>query len=170
MTVNARRWRWWILGAAVTAVSVVIWLVWRAPGEAPAPRERQYRSDLACLLTDDKGVTGSQAAPVWAGLRDASEAILVRSQSLAVTGEQSQANAMSFLASLVQRQCGLVIAVGSAPVAAVLSGSQRFTGPTYAVVANAAVASPILTVVGGDPVRVRADVKALVEKTFASSG
>jgi len=166
---NIRRRRWpWLVSGLIVLVSVAGWLVWPR-AEAHPPRERQYRSDLACLLTDDKGVAEGDAAAAWAGLRDASETTLVRSQSLAVTGEQSEANAMSFLASLVQRQCGLVIAVGSAPVAAVLSGSQRFTGPTYAVVAKEAPARPILAVTLGDHEAIRAGVKELVEKALPAA-
>lgn len=160
------RW-WWVAAGAVIAVAFAGWLLWPSP--VVMPREREYRSDLACLLTDNRGLGSAEAAGAWAGLRDASEATLVRSQMVAVDGEQSEPNAMSSLASLVQRQCGLIIATGDAPIAAVLSGSQRFRGPVYAVVAKAAVANPVQTVILGDQSQVRQGVKALVERIFTKT-
>src|SRR5262245_15879290 len=105
------------LGTAIAGL--VTWLVWPtgAPRVAP-PRERQYLDYTACLLADDRGIAGAEAAPVWAGLQDASLATHAKVQYLPVLGAQTTDNALTFLATLAQGQCNIIFAVGNGPVAA----------------------------------------------------
>ncbi|MGW2803187.1 BMP family ABC transporter substrate-binding protein [Streptomyces sp. NPDC001269] len=112
----------WGGGAAVVAVSgTVVALSLSGGGDeaTPAPRARQYTSFAACLLTDAKGVAGPQAAPVWAGMKDASLATHAKASYLAVAGPATEANAQAYANTLIQQRCDLVLAVGEAPVSAV---------------------------------------------------
>ena len=70
--------------AVVVSATATAWVLW--PDDPPAPpRERQYRATTACLLTDDKGLTGDLARAAWAGMQEASVATLVKVQHLAIT-------------------------------------------------------------------------------------
>src|SRR5947207_14130382 len=111
--------RWWVwAGVAVVVLAVVVgWLVWPDSKEPP-PRARPYLNYTACLLTDAQGLAGPTASRAWAGLQDASLATHARVQYLPVAGEPTVGNAMPYLASLLQRQCAVVVAVGPAQVAA----------------------------------------------------
>ena len=116
MAAVLRRWWFWA-GAGVVLVALVSWVVW--PRSTPAPRARPYLAYTACLLTDAQGVAGADAVPVWAGMQDASLATHAKVEYLPVLGEDTVANARPYLASLLQRQCAMVIAVGTAEVGAV---------------------------------------------------
>ncbi len=128
------------LVAAATAVSIVViallvWWLW--PSRKPAadqPLARQYREFTVCLLTDERGVRGPEAQPMWAGIQEAAEAARVRSQYLSVAGEQTGANAATFLASLAQGQCDMVFAAGAAPVEAVQAKAHIFPHTRFYVV------------------------------------
>jgi basic membrane lipoprotein Med (substrate-binding protein (PBP1-ABC) superfamily) len=131
------RTRWWIVAAAAVSIVVlggVAW--WLRPVRQPAdePLARQYRDFTACLLTDDRGISGPEAAPMWAGIQDAALTERVRSQYLTVAGPQTAENAATFLASLAQGQCDLVFAAGSAPAEAVRRGAQTFPRIRFLVV------------------------------------
>jgi hypothetical protein len=116
---------WWALAAAALAVVVVLaWVLW--PSDPPPPRQREYRAETACLLTGAKGVAEPEAAPVWAGMQEASLATHVKIQYLEVTGPQTAENAETYLASLVQSRCDLILSAGSAPVGALRAGAARF--------------------------------------------
>ncbi|MEV4760630.1 hypothetical protein AB0J86_36765 [Micromonospora sp. NPDC049559] len=130
---------------AVVVAGLVTWAVWPSP--PPQPLARQYRDVTACLLTDERGITGEQAAPVWAGMQDASLKTLARVQYLKVSGEQTADNARTYLASLVQSRCTLVLAVGAAPVAAVGAGAERFPDARFVTVGGG-TAAPNVSVVG----------------------
>ena len=88
------------------------------PDPEPAPWARQYRDYDVCLLTGERGLADAQAAAVWAGAQQVSEQRRVRVMYLAVTGEQTPQRAGQVLASLVARDCEVIVAVGAAPVAA----------------------------------------------------
>ncbi|MET8290529.1 hypothetical protein ACIA7S_30630 [Streptomyces sp. NPDC051643] len=79
----------------------------------PATTPRSSKDVDACLLTGKDGITaGTAAAQVWEGMQDASLETHVRVSHVPVTGEQSAANARSYLSGLLQRSCDLVLAAG----------------------------------------------------------
>jgi hypothetical protein len=140
--------RWWLWAAAAVAVLgvLVAWLVW--PTAPAPPRARPYLEFTACLLTDGQGVAGSVAGPVWAGMQDASLATHAKVQYLAVSGEATVGNALPYLTSLIQRRCGVVLAVGPAQVEAVGQDAPRYPQVGFVVV-GASVAGTNVTVVNG---------------------
>lgn len=87
--------------------------------------------ETACLLTGDKGVSAPEAVPVWAGMQEASLATHVKVQYLEVDGPQTSENAETYLASLVQSKCDLILAVGAAPTAAMRAASDRFPASQF---------------------------------------
>lgn len=91
----------------------------------------------ACLLTDSEGVAGSRAAPVWAGMQDASLKTLRKVSYLAVSGPDTQANAASFVNTLVRRKCDLVLAVGESQVAAAEAQAKAYPAQRFVVVGTA---------------------------------
>jgi hypothetical protein len=130
------RWvgRWWLAAVvAVLGLAVGLW-VWWSDVSSPAPRARQYTDCSACLLTGAQGVIGAQAAPVWAGMRDASLATRAKVSYLPVTGAQTRENAAPFLAGLVQRRCDVVVAVGDAQVSAVAVAASGYPKVRFVVV------------------------------------
>ncbi|GLY05506.1 hypothetical protein Acsp01_58850 [Actinoplanes sp. NBRC 101535] len=94
----------------MTAViaGLTTWALWPEP-----PRQREYLDATACLLTDEKGVTG-EAQPVWTSMQEASVAALVRVQYLQVQGPQTARNATAFATSLAGGRCGVIFSVGAA--------------------------------------------------------
>ncbi|MER5791658.1 hypothetical protein [Streptomyces sp. NPDC001980] len=113
-------WAWG--GGAVAAVAGAVAVLGVSGGGGdgnPTPRARQYTSFAACLLTDANGITGAQAAPVWAGMQDASLATHAKASYLAVAGPETEANAQAYANTLIQQRCDLVLAVGKGPASAV---------------------------------------------------
>jgi hypothetical protein len=157
---RAGRTRWYVAGAVVLALAgVLTWVVWPEP--ADAPRERRYRNVTACLLTDGEGITGRDAAPVWAGMQEMSLRTLARVQFVAVSGEQTPANAAAYLAGLTQGSCDVVVAVGAAPVGAVAQNAGRSPDVQFVSVGGAASA-PNVAIVDGTG-NLRASVSQIVE-------
>ena len=144
---------------ALTAVLLVVLLPGSAPG--PATRAREYVSFTACLLTDGRGLAGPQAAQAWAGMEAASQSTRARVEYVQVLGAQTTASALPYLASLVQRRCGVVVAVGAAPVSAVAADAGRFAGIQFAVVGGRGTAANV-TVVNPQPGQVRGTVAQVV--------
>jgi hypothetical protein len=70
---------------ALVVGGLAAWVFW----PDPAPRQREYLDATACLLTDAKGVAGTEAAPIWSAMQDASVSSLVRVQYLEVDGPQT---------------------------------------------------------------------------------
>lgn len=162
--------RWWVASAAVVVAAGVAlgWVLWPDP-EPEAPRARQYRDIDACLLTDSRGVAGAEAAPVWAGMQEASLATLVRVSSVAVVDPQTPENAAPFLAGLAQRHCSVVFVVGEAPVGAVAEIAPRFPQVRFVVVGGDVAAAANVVPVGGSPDEVKAAVRAEVVALAPSS-
>ncbi|MEV6547816.1 BMP family ABC transporter substrate-binding protein [Streptomyces sp. NPDC051597] len=159
---RAHRRRVWIAAGAAAAVvlGAVLFSVLDKddkPGP-PDPRARQYRNVDACLLTGEKGVTeGTEGAPVWAGMQDASKSTHARVNFVPVTGEQTQANATPFVNSLVQRSCDVIVAVGRAPVAAAEAAAKTQPKVRFVVVGGQAAAANVTAVKPGDSVRADVD-------------
>jgi basic membrane lipoprotein Med (substrate-binding protein (PBP1-ABC) superfamily) len=130
-----RRYRWPLLVVAVVATGlVVLLLAWPSGRQLPPPRARVYTEFSACLLTDDGGVSGAAAAPVWAGMQAASLKTSGKVSFLAVSGPDTTANAVFYVNTLVQRRCDLVLAVGSTEVAAVRTQASVFPKVHFVVV------------------------------------
>jgi hypothetical protein len=158
----AGRLRWW-LGLAAAALLVAVLLVWALrPAPTQQPRARQYLSFTACLLTDAREVAGPDAAPVWAGMQEASLATRAKVQYLSVAGPQTVENALPFLSSLAQRRCDLVFAAGAVPVGAVRQGASTFPGTHFVVVGTGVPGPNVSTVDEQSPAGVQAAVKRII--------
>lgn len=175
--------RWWggvgrrgriaVLSAVAVALAACVVLV-LVVARGPQSRARQYLAFTACLLTDAHGLTGTQAAPAWAGLEDASLATHAKVEYLPVTTGSTAAAAAPFLASMVARQCQVVVAAGQAQVAAVLADAGHYPDVTFAVVGGAGAAGKPregrnVTVVGGSPDAVRSAVAGLVTSAVGAA-
>ncbi|MEV4627812.1 hypothetical protein AB0J90_16140 [Micromonospora sp. NPDC049523] len=150
---------WWLVAAVVVVAGLVTWAAWPSP---PEPLARQYGEATACLLTDEHGVTSPEAAAVWAGMQEASEATLTKVQFLEVDGPQTADNAKTYLASLVQSRCDLVLAVGPGPLSAVDEEAPRFPRAKFALVGGGTAAANVSLVDGRAPETVRENVRKLV--------
>lgn len=139
-----------VLGAGAVAVAVaatVTALVLTSSdsgsGRAlPPTRARVYGEQQACLLTGERGLADPAAAPVWAGMRDASAATHAKVSYLAMAGEQSPAAAGPYLATLAGRKCAVVLTVGAAPDGAVPAVGPKYPGTRFLVVGGKADGTP----------------------------
>lgn len=155
-----------VAGAAVVVAGcVAVGVMVSLPS---APRARQYLAFTACLLTDAHGLNGQPAATVWAGLEDASLATHAKAEYLPVMTGPTAADAAPFVASLVARQCKVVIAAGQAPSAAVAVSARRYPGVQFAVVGGKAAGRNV-TQLAGPAGAVRSAVDSLVTSAVAAS-
>jgi hypothetical protein len=106
--------------------------------QAPAARARSYLAFDACLLTRARGLAGPQAAQAWAGLQDASMATHAKVEYLPVMGPQTMAGALPVLSSLAQRNCNVIIAVGTPQVMAVHQDAARYPAIRFVTVGGPA--------------------------------
>jgi basic membrane lipoprotein Med (substrate-binding protein (PBP1-ABC) superfamily) len=152
-----------LLAAAVVTVG----LLTGQGGGAPAPRARQYLAFTACLLTGPAGLSGATAAAAWGGMEQASLKTHAGVQYLPVMSGTTAAAAGPFLASLLMRHCGLVIAAGAAQVASVEAVAPRYRSERFAVLGGGA-AGPNVAVVRGSR-GMRAAVARLVSAAVSAS-
>ncbi|KXK59682.1 hypothetical protein AWW66_22870 [Micromonospora rosaria] len=142
-------------------VAVLVgWALWPQPD--PEPRQRAYAAQTACLLTGAGGVADPVAQPVWAGMQEGSLATRVKVQYLEVDGAQTVANAETFLASLVQTRCDLILTVGEAPSGAVRATAARFPSARFVAFGPAEATSNVSVVDSSDPETVRRSARDLV--------
>ncbi|MEV4442894.1 BMP family ABC transporter substrate-binding protein [Streptomyces sp. NPDC049577] len=135
-------------GAAVVAGGVIAAVVLSGDdGGSTPPRARQYTAHSACLLTGEHGVTGTEAAPVWAGMQDASAATRAKVMSLPVFGPDTTANAVPYVNTLVQRRCDIVISVGRSETAAAQEVAARTPKARFVVVGDGKAAGANVTVI-----------------------
>ncbi|MEU9318567.1 BMP family ABC transporter substrate-binding protein [Streptomyces sp. NPDC048295] len=136
--VRGRRALWAAGGALLLAGCVLLGVRWFGgtdPANPPDTRARQYRDFDACLLTGDQGIAaGSPAAPVWAGMQQGSADTRARVTYLPVMGEQTTANAQPHMNSLMQRGCGIVLAVGPAQREAARTAAKRHPETPFVVI------------------------------------
>ncbi|WP_371792334.1 BMP family ABC transporter substrate-binding protein [Streptomyces sp. NBC_01471] len=111
---------------AATAAMVALMAGGGGAHEIPPSRARAYSQQQACLLTPANGLADSAVTQVWEGMQDASALTKAKVSYLAVTGPQNAANAAPYLASLVSRQCTVVVTVGAAPDGAATRDAKRF--------------------------------------------
>lgn len=151
---------WWYAAAGLVSAVLVAVAMW--PFGEPEPRQREYRAETACLLTGDQGVAAPEARPVWAGMQDASLATNVKVQYLEVNGPQTPDNARTFLTSLVQSHCDVVLTVGTAPVEAVRAAAAQFPAARFIVFGSAASAPNVSVVEVDDPEVVQWEARKVV--------
>ncbi|MEH0841291.1 hypothetical protein V6U81_02700 [Micromonospora sp. CPCC 205711] len=138
-----------MVAALVVVAGGLAWALW--PADAPPPRQREYRAETACLLTGEKGVAEPEAAPVWAGMQEASVATHVKIQYLEVNGPQTAENAETYLASLVQSRCDLILSAGPGPVGALRAGAARFPTVHFVGINGGTAASNVSVVEAKSP-------------------
>jgi len=165
--------RTWLVLAVVVAAGVAAGLaaLWAPSGGSAAPpvRARVYENVDACLLAGKNGVQDPNAAPVWAGMEDASAATSARVSYLAVAGPATVAGAESYLGSLLTEGCRVVVASGGPERSAVLAEASRFPRVRF-VVAGAVSGPGNVTAVAFTTSGMRPAVAAAVESGVRSAG
>jgi hypothetical protein len=153
--------RWYTVGVLTVLVAGLVWGLWPATAPEP-PRARQYLAFTGCLLTDEHGITGDDARPVWAGMQDASQATHAKVQFLEVTGPQTGENAATFVASLAQSHCDLIFAAGKVPVDGVHRSAATFPTARFYVVGDREPHQDVSIVDGSSPETIRAAVARIL--------
>lgn len=153
----------------VFAVALLIWVFWPSKPAIPgAERVRQYANVRACMLTGTDGVNGSEAAAAWAGMQGASSSSRAMVSYLPVPAPGGTAAAVPYLASLAQRQCAVIVAVGQAQAAAATLEAARYRDVRFIVIAagRADAAGPatsgVIRISDGPAAQVRSAVEAAV--------
>jgi hypothetical protein len=147
----------------LVAVGLIAWLAWPSTPAVPgASRVRQYSDVRACLLTGSAGIANSQAANAWAGLQAVSLATKAMVSYQPAVGPPTAAATIPYLASLAQRQCRVIVAVGHGPVAAVGADAARFTQIRFVVVAGHASGPNVTAVSPAPAAQLRAAIRAAV--------
>ncbi len=155
---------WWVAGVVVVAAVVVVALAVLVPGrhaDRLPVRAREYTDARVCLLTDDHGVTGEQAVPVWAGMQDASGETKAQVSFLSVMGPATVTNAQSYANTLVQRKCSMLLASGDLPVQALRAIAPANPKVRFVVVGDG-VSAANLTVLAASS-QVRSEVAKIVK-------
>lgn len=139
---------WWAAAAAVLAAAagLTTWLLWPEP-----PRQFEFVDATACLLSDEAGVTGAEAQPVWEAMQASSLAHHTRVQYLSVMGPQTTANARVHLTSLAGSRCNVIIAVGRTQTDAVTEAAAAFPEVRFLSV-GASTSTGNVSSVRADPV------------------
>jgi hypothetical protein len=156
--------RRWSAAGALLAIAVLAWVLWPGPNnpQPTAARARPYLAYTACLLTGELGLTDPDAAPIWAGLQDASLATHAKVEYLAVTGPQTVDNAVTYVNTLAQTRCNLVIAAGAVPTGAVQRAAPTFPHTEFYAVDVQVGTSHVHTIAGGPGETIRHNTDQLV--------
>lgn len=156
--------RWWIAGGAVIVVVLLAWLLWPHPAAAPAPRARQYQTFTACLLTNGQGLTDPTAAPAWAGLQDASLATRAKVEYLAVAGPLELDNATTYVNTLGQRKCNIIVAGGGVLNEAANQAASRYPDTAFYLLGAAPTtpANNVTVIAENTPTQTRTRIAQLV--------
>ncbi len=127
MLPRVKRWEWLSWGGIATLaglLAVAGLLAWEPTPGPPGPK--LYRDYSVCLLTSQDGIQIEPAKTVWQGLKTVSDRTDVRVTYARVTGEQTTTRAQQILASQVAQRCGVIVAVGKTPIAAVAADRDRY--------------------------------------------
>jgi basic membrane lipoprotein Med (substrate-binding protein (PBP1-ABC) superfamily) len=138
--------RAWYAGAAILVAAVIGAMAMMYAARDREPRAREYLDVTACLLTDERGIAGTEAAPVWAGMQQASLATRARVRYLAVAGDQTVENAATFLASLAHGNCARIYAAGDLPRKTVDATAAQFPDVRFVVVGRAQTAPNVSSI------------------------
>lgn len=149
------RW-WWTAGTGVLVAALLTWTLWPSPDEPP--RERRYLDYTACLLTGENGITDPAAAPIWAGMQEASLTSHAKVQYLAVAGPQTTANAIPFINSLAQSRCDLIFAVGTAQITAAQQSGPRFPAVRFYTIGGTLTQGNLTAIPNTTPDQIHTDV------------
>jgi hypothetical protein len=166
------RWPWWVTAAtlaAATITGVSIWAGSDGGHSQPPARARVYSAFDACLLIGAHGIADPSAAPVWAGMEDASMATRAKVSYLAVSGPATVGNAVPYLGALLVRHCNVIVAEGAAEQAAVALDAGRNPGVRF-VVAGSAAQAPDVTVLAGPRSGLRAAVASVITQAVNAAG
>jgi len=131
---------------------------------------RQYLAFTACLLTDDQGVAGPAAAPVWAGMQDASLATRAKVQFLPAVAASTPDAVAPYLASLLQRRCDLVLAVGSAEVGAASAGAKSHPSVRFVLVGDQSGSPNVTALAWSSASQVRESARRTVVSAVRGTG
>jgi hypothetical protein len=136
----------------LVAAGLLVWPFWPSKPAIPgAERVRQYTNVRA-----------------WAGMQGASSSSRAMVSYLPVPPPGGKAAAVSYLASLVQRQCAVIVAVGQAQAAAATSEAARYRDVRFIVIARGRVGaagratSGVIRISAGPAAQVRSAVEAAV--------
>lgn len=157
--------RWWIGGGAAV-VGLLAWLLWP---DDPAPRARVYTEATACLLTPAAGVADPQAAPVWAGMQQASLATRGKVQFLEVDGPQTSKQAQTYLATLAGGGCDLVLTVGKPQNDALTASAASYPKKSFVLVGQGTPAKNVSVIAENTPDAVRARVAGVVTNALKAA-
>jgi hypothetical protein len=166
------KWRLAILGVTLTVATALIGvLIWPAQSggvkiHQSAARVRLYSPYTACLLTGPKGLADPVAAPVWAGLREASASTTAQISYLTIMGPDTTANAETYINTMALRGCSTILAAGAVPADGALKAASSWSNRRLIAIEPAsAEAKPPgnLTVIGRTaPAALAAQIKTLV--------
>jgi hypothetical protein len=133
-------------GAATGLVVLAAGLfVWHSSSSDTTPEAGEYLASFtACLLTDSHGLAAPETALVWRGMENASLATQAKVEYLPVMSGSTAAAAAPYLASLLHRQCNVVVATGPAQVAAVSAQARKFQSVEFVVPGPALAGSHVI--------------------------
>jgi hypothetical protein len=131
------------------------------PPYHPAARSRQYADYTACLLTDESGLSGPEAAAVWSGMQQASTKTTEQVSYLAVEGDQTLTNAETYFNTLAGRGCDVILAAGALPAQAATARSSAYPKITVFTYPHAG---------GSSGTETTTDVEASLTKAFNAVG
>lgn len=152
-----------VAAMGIVVAGLVVWLAWPSSPSIPgADRVRQFTNVRACMLTGPDGVANSVAAAAWAGLQGASSSSRAMVSYLPVPGPATKATAVPYLASLVQRQCTVIVAVGQAQVAAATSQAAKYGHVHFIVITPGPGGSGVVRVPSAPAAHVHQAVQAAV--------
>ncbi|MFC0438388.1 BMP family ABC transporter substrate-binding protein [Kutzneria buriramensis] len=145
-----RRFWWLIAGGALIVAIVLAVVLWPRGRELPPARATVYLDFSACLLAGPHGLADPAAAPVWAGMQDASAATKAKVSYVAAAGPETVGNTAPYATSLLQRQCGVVVAVGQTRADAVLQYAPQYPNVRFVLVDAKGSGANVTTVAAAD--------------------
>jgi hypothetical protein len=150
--------------------ALLTWVFWPDKSAPESPRARPYLEYTACLLTGEQGITDPEAAPVWAGLQDASTATQAKIQYLAVVGPQTIENAQTFLNGLTQANCSAIFGAGELATATIDTVASDHPEAQFLAVSADASHSNVTAIAPGTPEQIRRAVRDALTQAVQGDG
>jgi len=107
--------------------------------------------------------------PVWDGMQKASLATHGKVRYLAVTGDQTPANAATYLATLAIGGCNIILAAGPAPSAAIDANAAAYPQMHFVVVGTTKAQLNVTAVNKGDATQTAEAVSTLVNNALKAA-